>query len=136
MNIEADSPTKLREEARLGRQIALQRSPNQSSCPQIKMFVSYWYTDEFGNQTRSSKRESRRGTAAAAPGIFSRSPRQCLNLNADSVSAGCPRSNIASGSRGSRDAMAESHKVLPFFQKAACLCVSSHCAQATEHSVS
>ena len=59
MNNEAECLTKLREEARLKRRIAFQRSPNPSSLvPQIKMIVSDWYTDEFGNQTRFIKRES------------------------------------------------------------------------------
>jgi len=56
MNNQADSLTRLREEARFRRQMALQRSPNQSSLvPQIKMIVSDWYTDELGNQTRFIK---------------------------------------------------------------------------------
>jgi hypothetical protein len=56
MNNQADSLTRLREEARLRRQMALQRSPNPSSLvPQIKMIVSDWYTDELGNQTRVIK---------------------------------------------------------------------------------
>jgi len=53
---EADSLTKLREEARVKRQADRQRSHNPSSLvPQIKMFVSDWYTDELGNRTRFIK---------------------------------------------------------------------------------
>ena len=56
MHSEADSLTKLREEARVRRQTDRQRSHNPSSLvPQIKMILSDWETDELGNQTRIIK---------------------------------------------------------------------------------
>jgi hypothetical protein len=56
MHSEADSLTKLSEEARVRRLTDRQRSHSPSSLvPQIKMIVSDWYTDELGNQTRLIK---------------------------------------------------------------------------------
>jgi hypothetical protein len=48
--------TKLKEEMRLRQQHASVGRPSaQSMTPQIKMFVSNWYTDELGNQARFIK---------------------------------------------------------------------------------
>ena len=44
----------LRKEASLRRKqrTALSRSANQATTSEIKMIVSQWYTDEFGNRAR------------------------------------------------------------------------------------
>jgi len=48
---------RLKEEARLRQQqhATASRTANQSMTPQIKMFVSDWYTDEIGNRARIIK---------------------------------------------------------------------------------
>jgi hypothetical protein len=48
---------RLKEEARLRQQqhATASRTANQAMTPQIKMFVSDWYTDEIGNQARIIK---------------------------------------------------------------------------------
>ena len=49
--------TKLKQEMRLRQQrhAAGPRPANEAMTPQIKMIVSNWYTDEFGNQARIIK---------------------------------------------------------------------------------
>ena len=48
--------TKLKEDMRLRQQRHEAGRPrNESMTPQIKMIVSNWYTDEFGNQSRIIK---------------------------------------------------------------------------------
>ena len=48
---------KLKEEMRLRQQrhAAGPRPASEAMTPQIKMIVSNWYTDEFGNQSRFIK---------------------------------------------------------------------------------
>lgn len=57
MAYDFDSLLKLQQEARLRQQqIASMRRPiHEHVVPQIKMFVSNWYTDEFGNKARIVK---------------------------------------------------------------------------------
>jgi hypothetical protein len=56
MDCETESLSKLQEKLRLQQQHASAgRPPTQSMTPQIKMFVSEWYTDEFGNRARIIK---------------------------------------------------------------------------------
>lgn len=50
MDYESDSAKKLRDEAP-----PRQRPSSPATSPQIKMFVSNWYTDELGNQARIIK---------------------------------------------------------------------------------
>ena len=42
----------LRKEARRKQRTASSRSANQATTSEIKMIVSQWYTDEFGNRAR------------------------------------------------------------------------------------
>ena len=48
---------KLQQEARLRQQqiASIRRPIHEHIVPQIKMFVSNWYTDELGNQARIIK---------------------------------------------------------------------------------
>lgn len=56
MDCETESLSKLQEKLRLQQQHASAGRPStQSMTPQIKMFVSEWYTDEFGNRARIIK---------------------------------------------------------------------------------
>jgi hypothetical protein len=60
-----DALSKLRQEAHSRRQAAVPReigrlrrhttAPYEATKPQIRMIVSNWYTDEFGNQARIIK---------------------------------------------------------------------------------
>jgi hypothetical protein len=54
MDDDAIALTKLKEQMRLRQQrhAAGPRPANEAMTPQIKMIVSNWYTDEFGNHVR------------------------------------------------------------------------------------
>jgi hypothetical protein len=54
MDDDAIALTKLKEQMRLRQQrhAAGPRPANEAMTPQIKMIVSNWYTDEFGNHLR------------------------------------------------------------------------------------
>ena len=57
MDYETEPLSKLQEKLRLRRQqhASAGRPSTQSMAPQIKMFVSEWYTDELGNRARIIK---------------------------------------------------------------------------------
>jgi hypothetical protein len=55
MECDTEPLTKMKREASLRRKQRLRSSPpvSEATIPQIKMIVSRWYTDEFGNRART-----------------------------------------------------------------------------------